>query len=416
MDDTSMALLEQNISLLEKGITLNEYLEKEMQLKINGDTRIYNEYGFFVIYNKTKNRYLLEGGNNASGYTMSTTISQYFISGNGYGNPYMHKDYTNGDMLVLTFWRYDSSKYASMDKFKEYIETYYDSIGETYYDYVMRLKDGSYDKCKRPKGYNAYYNGKNPAKTSEEFLNKYGKKKKILAERLLRLEHKSKFLYNLLNAIFDLLIKPIPLFFWVVSTNSYNLVTGSNTIQRTLSFFSYIFDMICSYIIAIIIYLILLFVIQIFKLFLCTYKPLVIHFRIFDIIIKLSTNKILKSNNKEVIELLYEHEDLVEARKEKREKGKSKAYERKKERDMRDLEYAQKEYERAKENAQRSRDSADYNYQKARQGGTVFSSAQTKREEAKRYEQRASYYEQDAKYYEEKMRAKERALGIKRDE
>lgn len=46
MDNTSMALLEQNMKLLEKGITLDEYAEKEMQLKIDGDTRIYNEYGF----------------------------------------------------------------------------------------------------------------------------------------------------------------------------------------------------------------------------------------------------------------------------------------------------------------------------------------------------------------------------------
>ncbi len=233
-----------------------------------------------------------------------------------------------------------------------------------------------------------------------------------MAERLLRLEHKSKFLYNLLNTIFDLLIKPIPLFFWVVSTNSYNIFAGSNAIQRTFSIF---FGLIGAYFAAIIFYLILLLVIQIFKLFLCTYKPLVIHFRVFDIIIRLSSKKILKSNDKEVIELLYEHEDLVEARKEKRENGKSKAYERKKERDMRELEYAQQEYARAKENAQRSRDSADYNYQKAREGGTVFSSAETKREEAKRDDRRAEYYEQDAKYYEEKMRAKERALGIKKE-
>jgi len=413
MDDISMTLLEQNISLLEKGIALNEYLEKEMQLKVNGDTRIYNEYGFFVIHNKTKKRYLLDGGNNVSGYTMSSTIQQYFLSDNGYGNPHMHKDYANGDMLILTFWRYDSSKYASMDKFKEYIEAYYDSIGETYYDYVMRLRDGSYDKSKRPKGYNAYYNGKDPKKISDEFVNNSGKKKKILAERLLRLEHKSKFLYNLLNTIFDLLIKPIPLFFWVVSTNSYNIFAGSNAIQRTFSIF---FGLIGAYFAAIIFYLILLLVIQIFKLFLCTYKPLVIHFRVFDIIIRLSSKKILKSNDKEVIELLYEHEDLVEARKEKRENGKSKAYERKKERDMRELEYAQQEYARAKESAERNRSSAEYNYKKAREGGTLFSSAEAKREEARRDDERAAYDEQNARYYEEKMRAKERALGIKRED
>ena len=119
MDNTSMALLEQNIKLLEKGITLDEYAEKEMQLKIDGDTRIYNEYGFFVIHNRTQNRYLLDGGNNMSGYTMSITIPQYFLSDNGYGNPYMHKDYASGDMLILRFWRYNSKDYATMDQFKE---------------------------------------------------------------------------------------------------------------------------------------------------------------------------------------------------------------------------------------------------------------------------------------------------------
>lgn len=98
------------------------------------------------------------------GYTMSITIPQYFLSDNGYGNPYMHKDYASGDMLILRFWRYNSKDYATMDQFKEYIEEYYDSIAETYYDYVMRLLDKSYDKSKRPKGYNAYYNGKDPKK------------------------------------------------------------------------------------------------------------------------------------------------------------------------------------------------------------------------------------------------------------
>lgn len=41
------------------------------------------------------------------------------------------------------------------------------------------------------------------------------------------------------------------------------------------------------------------------------------------------------------------------SKQEKRENGKSKAYERKKERDMRELEYAQQEYARAKESAKK---------------------------------------------------------------
>ena len=152
------------------------------------------------------------------------------------------------------------------------------------------------------------------------------------------------------------------------------------------------------------------------KLLLCTYKPLVIHFRIFDIIIQLSRNKILNTNNKELIELLYRHDDIVDMRKEKRSDSKSRAYERKRERDIRDYEFAQQEYARAKESAERNRDSAEYNFKKAREGGTIFSSAETKREEGKRDAQRASYDEQEARYYEEKMRAKERALGIKRED
>lgn len=326
MDDIWVDLLEQNIRLLEKGITLNEYLENEMQLNIKGDTKIYNEYGYFVIYNKSKKRYLLDGGNNTSGYTMSTTISNYFLSDNSYGNSYMHKDYENGDVIVLTFWRYDSSKYASMDKFKEYIETYYDSIGESYYDYVMRLHNEDYNKHKRPKDYNAYYSGEEPKEISDELLNGIRKKKKFLAERLLRLEHKSKFIYNLLNTILDLIIKPIPIFVLISFTFASNIFVGSNIIERII--YGGI-GIVLSGVMAIAFYVILLLIIQILKLFFCVYKPLVIHFRIFDIIIKLSSKKILKSNDEDIIELLYEHNKIVEARKEKRENSKLKAYKRK---------------------------------------------------------------------------------------
>lgn len=411
MDNTSKVLLEQNIKLLEKGITLNEYVKKEMQLKIDGDTGIYNGYGFFVIHNKTKKRYLLEGGNNMSGYTMSIIIPQYFLSDNGYGNPYMHKDYAEGDTLILRFWRYDSKDYATMDQFKEYIEDYYDSIAETYYDYVMRLRDDTYDKSKRPKGYNAYYNGKEPGKINEESAGL--SMKKTMAERLLRLENKSKATYNMLNAIVDLLIKPLPIFAYSVFSNSYKIFAGTNAIQRLFLAF---FGLIGAYIGSIGVYLIILLAIQIFKLFLCTYKPLVIQFRIFDIIIQLSRRMILNTNNKELIELLYKHDDIVDARKDKVSMKKSRAYEKKRERDFEEYEYAQQEYARAKESAEIHKASADDNFQKAREGGTLFSSAETKREEGIRDARLAAFDEQDVRYYKEKMRAKGRALGIKSED
>lgn len=419
MDSTKNNLLEQNIKVLENGITLKEYVEKEKQIKIDGDTRVYNQYGFYVVHNKTKNLYLLDGGNNSSGFTMSVTIPQFFITNEGCGNPYMHEHYMAGDVLVLTFWRYDRQKYNSMEQLKEYIEAYYDSIGETYYDYVMRMQDESYTKQNRPKDYNCYYSGKLQEKTQERLQESLqGKKTKSVAAALLRLENKSKFFYNLLNLIVDILIKPIPIFIWMLFENSVGLVMEENALQNTISF---AFSIIAAYLVAILVYFSFLVFVQICKLFACTYKPLVIHFRVFDIIISLSKKRIRSGNDSELKDMLYIHERIVEKRKEKREDGKARAYERKKQRDERKkqrdiekLEYAKKEYERAKESAQINRDSAAYNYKKAREGGTLFSSAETKMNEARRDNERAEYDERTAKYYEEKIRTKEQELGIKR--
>lgn len=41
-------LLKKNIELLEQGITLQEYLQKEKDIEINGSTEIYNYFGIYV--------------------------------------------------------------------------------------------------------------------------------------------------------------------------------------------------------------------------------------------------------------------------------------------------------------------------------------------------------------------------------
>ena len=237
------------------------------------------------------------------------------------------------------------------------------------------------------------------------------KKNGSLAAALLRLENKSRFLYNLLNTIVDILVKPIPIFLFMLLFKNGDLLALGNRLQNTVFF---VFGVIGIYLSAIMVYLIFLLVVQIVKLFVCTYKPLVIHFRVFDVIIRLSRKKIIRENDRELNSLLYDHECIVRERMERREGGRERAYERKRQRDMEDLEYAQREYERAKDSAQWHRASAEHNYKKAKEGGTLFSSAETKRKEAGRDLQRAIYDEQDAEYYKEKMRAKERALGIKR--
>lgn len=414
-------LIEQNMKMLENGITLQEYREKEEQIKIGGDTSIYDEFGFYVVHNKTKNLYLLDGGSNPS-FTMSVAIPQFFITNDGCGNPYMHKHYMDGDKIVLTYWRYDDKKYKTMEQLKKHIESYYDSIGETYYDFIMRMQDSSYTKQKRPKGYNSYYNGKPQKKTQEKEQgvtqkSNRNRKTKSAAAALLRLENKSKFLYDLLNAIVDLLIKPLPIFVWLLFKNGGHLLSGENAVQH---FLFLVVGILGYYIYAVEFYVIFLVIVQIIRFFVCEYKPLVIYFRVFDIIIKLSREKILNRNDRELEKLFYEHEQSIKERKAKRATAKRRAQEkgqeRKEQRKIQDLEFAQKEYERMKTSAQINRDTAEYNLKQVRKGDTLFSSAEESRRAARKYSEYAENDEQQARYYEKRIRAKERSLGIEHED
>ncbi|WP_029450754.1 hypothetical protein [Clostridium algidicarnis] len=290
-------LLKQNIELLEQGITLQEYLENEERIKFDGDTEIYNHYGFYVIYNKTRNLYLLDGGNSFNSRYMDTAIHMNFAANKGQGNPFMHQHYIDGDDIILKYHRLDNEKYPSvedytikkiseekykahekkLEKFEIDLTKHYDSIGESYYDYVVRMTDYRTWKSK-PISPNKYYSG-----------NFKGNKIKSIAATLLQLKNKSAFLYEFLNAIVDLIIKSMPIFIWQL-INISHISIGGNTIQRTLSS---IFNIIGMFLNSIFIYLILLAIIQIIKLFVCAEKRLNIHFKVFNIIIKLNS----KENN-----------------------------------------------------------------------------------------------------------------------
>ena len=130
------------------------------------------------------------------------------------------------------------------------------------------------------------------------------------------------------------------------------LPIGDSKLQQT---FIFAFGIIGAYLSSILFYLAFLLIVQIVRLFVCTCKPLVIRFRVFDIILDMSKKKIIRDNDRELDLLLYGHYRNVRERKEKREDGK----------------------ERACENS-------------------------------------ARYKEQQAQYHEEQIRAKERALGKNR--
>lgn len=54
MNNEKIELIESNIRLLEKGITLQEYVEKSEMIKIDGKTDVYNKYSFCCIQQNQK--------------------------------------------------------------------------------------------------------------------------------------------------------------------------------------------------------------------------------------------------------------------------------------------------------------------------------------------------------------------------
>ena len=228
-----------------------------------------------------------------------------------------------------------------------------------------------------------------------------------MAKSLLKLEMNKPKLYAFLNALADILVKPIPIFIWMLYENSYQFGTGENVIQNVIIG---IMNVIGAFLASIMAYGMILLVIQIIKLFVCTYKPLVIHIRIFDIVIKLYSHSIRNGKDMELKNYLNQHEMIVKDRKEKRGQKVSDAKTRKRQRDMEDLEYARKNFAESKDRADRYIRSAEANFDHARNG--VFFTEQS-RADGKRDLSNATYEEEMAARELERIRSKERALGIK---
>lgn len=386
--------LNENIGILEKGITLHQFSEMQDQLEIDGSLDAYNEYGMYVVHNKTQNVYLIDGGNSPSAFPMSTSIPQFFLSHNGYGNPYMNQHYANGDEMILKFYRFDPQKYNNMGEMESALTKYYDSIAENYYDYVLRMNGRPIEKGERKPGYNKYYNGAAKAPIINNSL----------PSNLLRLEHNHKRTYEFLNAVFDILIKSLPIFIWMLVTNR-DLFYGENVIQKGIMFIT---GIIAAFIGGILGYLFILLMIQLFKLFFCTYKKVNIHLRIFDVIIKLGKKKLYTSED---MDFLDEHEYSTQVRKDKVYDGKDRAYQKQQQRDEDALKYRKEQFEREKRDAEYYRDRAEAGYKDARNGDGFFTTAEEKRKNAGKDLDTATWHAQQASYEEQKIADLERKLG-----
>lgn len=251
--------LKKNIELLEQGITLKEYLKREEEIKINGSTEIYNYYGFYVILDETRRLYLLDGGMNSKEDSwMENAIRTYLLD-----NKFKICRHYQKDEIILRFYKVDVGNQLST---KEYIEKAnkqgYAFYEERFAEIESSLKNYYESKYKSLIMYNWHMSekaGENAVRFRK--LEKSNRAKmKSVAEPLLQLKNRSSFLYELLNAIVDLLVKPLPIFVWQLIMNKGYIFIGSNVIQKLLYG---IFSILGMYLGSIMIYLGLFIVIKI---------------------------------------------------------------------------------------------------------------------------------------------------------
>lgn len=228
-----------------------------------------------------------------------------------------------------------------------------------------------------------------------------------LANKLTRLHVNHRKTYEFLNCIFDILIKPIPITIWVLSTNN-SMSQPENAIQTVI--FA-VFSVIGSYFAGIMVYLIYQATVQIIKLFACTYKRLVIHVRVFDIWVRLFEKKIRTQGTPEDRAFLFDHQMILNERNNKRKAGVERAYGNRRQRNIADLEYDKKEYERQQSNAEHYRSSAEAGFKSAQEGDGFFTTAEEKRKQAGRDLDTANWHSQMAEEERRRIENLERKLG-----
>lgn len=220
VNERENTILRKNIELLEKGITVKKYLQLEKEFMIRGSTEIYNYFGFFVIYNELEKHFILKGGifRNESNIAIDDYIQKVLRLKSD--RKYLRKCFLDG-LDVLKYYRMDINEYptieeyvARKERFKDYEEAYckaHDRVLEKYWNL----------------GYLHYVEEIDERKKRNYHI-------QIIAIALLRLQRKSKILYDILNVVVGICIKAMPLFIWQLYINRATLFIGGNIIQKLI--------------------------------------------------------------------------------------------------------------------------------------------------------------------------------------
>ena len=262
--------LRRNIELLEQGITVKKYLLIENDIEVEGSTAIYNYFGIFIIYSESEKRFNLKGCPEKKDEYSKKYMGDYIhriIDPKSY-KKHLRRCFLN-DFYILKYFRLNPKEYPTIE---EYLVRQEDTC-EKYVNAFIQL-DGKVLQEYWDMGY-LHYTSINDEKTIVKY------QIQVMARSLLHLRKKSRFLYEILNMIVDILVKSLPFFIWLLYMNKSSLLTGVNIVQKGSSLIAGILG---SYLAGIFMYLICL--VMIFVIDLIVFKSIyTIKLKIFDWII-----------------------------------------------------------------------------------------------------------------------------------
>lgn len=219
-----------------------------------------------------------------------------------------------------------------------------------------------------------------------------GDSKEKLCTKLTKLKEEHKYMYEFLNAIADVVIKPIPLTMWMV-------ISLSDSIQN---FIAFIFIVVYAHVMAMTIYIIIMFGIQIYKLLFSFDRSIDVRIRILDILIDIGEGTFfskIKGNSK-----MYRRpkQEIFKEREEN--------YKNSLKKNEEELEKLKIKLEKTKQSYEDYRNREEYLRKKAREGGAFLESPEQMLKEADRCSVAASFCIQDMNKYKQKIENLERAL------
>lgn len=173
-----------------------------------------------MIYNELEKHFIMRVG--LFGNHSTTNIDEYIqkVLRLKSDRKYLRRCFLDG-LDVLKYYRIDINGYPTIEEYIERKNRYKD------YEEIFYKAEGIVLQQYWDLGYLAYTEINDETRKRNYHF-------QIIAIALLRLQRKSKILYDILNVVVSILVKAMPLFIWQLYINRSTLFIGENIIQKLI--------------------------------------------------------------------------------------------------------------------------------------------------------------------------------------